>query len=131
MKTVNPELTDEQKEVIVNCGTEAPFSGALLHEKRDGTYRCANCQAELFDSDTKFESGSGWPSFTEPKNVKKVELLTDSSHGMVRTEVRCANCGAHLGHVFDDGPADRGGLRYCVNSLSLQFDPMERHDGKD
>jgi peptide-methionine (R)-S-oxide reductase len=128
MKDVNPNLTKEQKEVILNCGTEAPFSGALLHEKRDGTFKCANCGQVLFDSGTKFESGSGWPSFTEPKNAENVQLLEDSSHGMVRTEVRCGNCGAHLGHVFDDGPADRGGLRYCVNSLSLSFDPDEERE---
>lgn len=128
MKDVNPTLTDEQKEVIVNCGTEAPFSGALLNEKRDGSYACANCGNLLFASDTKFESGSGWPSFTEPKNTENVELLEDTSHGMARTEVRCANCGAHLGHVFPDGPAERGGLRYCINSLSLSFDPTKDSD---
>src|SRR6478609_2185706 len=125
MKEINPNLTDEQKEVIVNSGTEAPFSGALLNEKRDGSYTCANCGQLLFGSDTKFESGSGWPSFTEPKNLENVELLEDTTNGMVRTEVRCGNCGAHLGHVFDDGPRDRGGPRYCINSLSLQFDPKD------
>lgn len=122
MKSINPSLTDEQRDVIVNCGTEAPFSGALLHEDRDGAFLCANCDQVLFDSDTKFDSGSGWPSFTEPKNMENVELLEDSSHGMSRTEVRCGNCGAHLGHVFPDGPRDRGGMRYCVNSLSLKFE---------
>ncbi len=123
MNTINPDLTNEQRDVIVNCGTEAPFSGALLHEKRDGTYKCANCGQVLFGSDTKFDSGSGWPSFTEPKNLENVRLMDDDSHGMHRTEVRCANCDAHLGHVFPDGPSDRGGMRYCVNSLSLSFDP--------
>lgn len=125
MKSINPELTDEQREVIVNCGTEAPFTGALLHEERDGDFLCANCNQVLFDSETKFDSGSGWPSFTEPKNSENVELVEDNSHGMSRMEVRCGNCGAHLGHVFPDGPADRGGMRYCVNSLSLAFEASD------
>lgn len=118
-------LTDEQKHVLFDKGTEAPFSGALLQEKRGGTFMCANCGAELFSSDTKFESGSGWPSFTEPAHLAHVSLTTDSSNGMTRTEVSCAKCGAHLGHMFDDGPSDRGGKRYCINSLSLDFDPDE------
>ena len=131
MQNVNPNLTDEQKDVIVNCGTEAPFSGALLHEKRDGAYACANCSQILFESDTKFDSGSGWPSFTEPKNAENVRLLDDDSHGMRRVEVRCANCDAHLGHMFPDGPVDRGGIRYCVNSLSLAFEPKKNADDKN
>ena len=122
---MNNELSDEQKHVMFEKGTEAPFSGALLQEKRTGSYRCANCQSELFASDTKFESGSGWPSFTEPANRNHVTLATDTSHGMVRTEVTCTNCGAHLGHLFDDGPEDRGGQRYCINSLCLDFRPDE------
>lgn len=119
------DLTDEQKHVLFDKGTEAPFSGKLLHEKRDGTFTCANCGIELFASDTKFDSGSGWPSFTEPKNLKNITLETDETYGMVRTEVTCANCGGHLGHLFDDGPREKGGMRYCINSLSLQFDPNE------
>jgi peptide-methionine (R)-S-oxide reductase len=118
-------LTDEQKRVLEEKGTEPAFSGALLHEGRDGVFRCAKCDAELFASGTKFESGSGWPSFTEPINAEHVELTTDSAHGMVRTEVSCANCGGHLGHVFDDGPADKGGQRFCMNSLSLSFEPED------
>ena len=123
---MNKDLTDEQRRVLFECGTEPAFSGELLHEARDGTFVCANCGAELFGSDTKFDSGSGWPSFTEPKNLAHVTLTDDSSHGMVRTEVTCTNCGGHLGHVFPDGPADKGGQRYCINSLSLQFDPDEK-----
>ncbi len=120
---MNNDLSDEQKHVMFEQGTEAPFSGALLREKRSGSYHCANCGSELFASDTKFESGSGWPSFTEPANRNHVTLTTDTSHGMVRTEVTCTNCGVHLGHLFDDGPKDRGGQRFCVNSLSLDFKP--------
>ena len=120
---MNNDLYDEQKHVMFEQGTEAPFSGALLREKRSGSYHCANCGSELFASDTKFESGSGWPSFTEPANRNHVTLTTDTSHGMVRTEVTCTNCGVHLGHLFDDGPKDRGGQRFCVNSLSLDFKP--------
>jgi peptide-methionine (R)-S-oxide reductase len=120
---MNNDLTDEQKRILFNKGTEPPFSGVLLKEKRSGRYVCANCGTELFSSDTKFDSGSGWPSFTEPANLNHVNLSTDTSQGMVRTEVSCANCGAHLGHVFDDGPADKGGERYCINSLCLNFEP--------
>ena len=120
---MNNDLSDEQKHVMFEQGTEAPFSGALLREKRSGSYHCANCGSELFASDTKFESGSGWPSFTEPANRNHVTLTTDTSHGMGRTEVTCTHCGVHLGHLFDDGPKDRGGQRFCVNSLSLDFKP--------
>lgn len=98
-----------------------PFSGQLLHEKREGSFVCKNCGQELFASGTKFDSGTGWPSFTEPANRKNVLLKADASHGMVRTEVACASCGAHLGHVFDDGPQDKGGQRYCINSACLVF----------
>lgn len=131
MKDMNPTLTDEQKHVMFDKGTEAPFSGALLHEKRRGAFTCANCGEMLFSSDTKFDSGSGWPSFTEPANREHVTLTTDTSHGMVRTEVSCAHCGAHLGHVFDDGPKEAGGERYCINSLCLNFEPAEANDDKD
>lgn len=122
---MNKDLTDEQKQILFNKATEPAFSGALLKEKRRGSYICANCGIELFTSDTKFESGSGWPSFTEPANLNHVALTTDMSHGMIRTEVTCANCGGHLGHVFDDDPVNKGGQRFCVNSLSLNFEPAD------
>jgi peptide-methionine (R)-S-oxide reductase len=116
------ELTPEQYEVLRRKGTERPFTGAYVDNKTDGTYVCAGCGAELFSSGTKFESGTGWPSFTDPMNTEHVELHTDTSHGMVRTEVTCKACGGHLGHVFPDGPGP-GGQRYCINSCSLDFKP--------
>jgi peptide-methionine (R)-S-oxide reductase len=115
------ELTPEQYQVLRKAGTERAFTGKYWNNHEDGTYRCAGCGAELFDSDTKFESGSGWPSFTEPKVADAVELKRDISHGMIRTEVVCKRCGGHLGHVFEDGPRDRGGLRYCMNSCAMEF----------
>lgn len=102
-------------------GTEPPFSGKYVNEKREGTYACAVCAAPLFHSNSKFDSGSGWPSFTAPANGQAVAEHADHSHGMTRTEVTCAHCQAHLGHVFPDGPRDATGLRYCINSLSLDL----------
>jgi peptide-methionine (R)-S-oxide reductase len=114
-------LTPEQYDVLRRKGTERAFTGQYWHEKRDGTYRCAGCGTELFSSDTKFDSGTGWPSFTEPADRANVELLDDFSYGMHRIEVNCATCGGHLGHVFPDGPGQTG-ERYCINSCSLELD---------
>lgn len=120
-------LNDDQYRVLREAGTEAPGSGALLHNKASGTYRCAGCGAPLFGSDTKYDSGSGWPSFTAPVEGEAVDEITDRSHGMERTEVRCKACEGHLGHVFPDGPG-ADGLRYCINSASLDFDPAAAND---
>ena len=114
------DLTPEQYEVLRRQGTERPFTGRYWNVKDDGMYHCAGCGAPLFSSDTKFESGTGWPSFYEPAVAENVEVLRDASHGMIRTEVRCASCGGHLGHVFDDGPNPTG-LRYCLNSGALDL----------
>ena len=114
-------LSPDQYEVLRHQATERPFAGKYVDMKEDGTYHCAGCGAELFSSDTKFESGSGWPSFYEPAVAANVEARQDRSHGMIRTEVVCRRCGGHLGHVFDDGPNPTG-LRYCINSCALDFD---------
>jgi peptide-methionine (R)-S-oxide reductase len=117
-------LTPEQFEVLRNKGTERAFTGAYAFTKEDGMYRCAGCGAPLFSSNTKFDSGTGWPSFWEPAERGAVELHEDLALGMRRVEVTCATCGGHLGHVFDDGP-DPTGERYCMNSVSLRFEPSE------
>jgi peptide-methionine (R)-S-oxide reductase len=117
-------LTPEQFEVTQNGGTERAFTGVYNDTKDKGVYRCVVCDAELFDSDTKYDSGSGWPSFYQPMDSDKVELHEDRSYGMVRTEVTCATCGAHLGHVFPDGPQPTGD-RFCMNSASLNLEKTE------
>lgn len=114
-------LSSEAYHIMHEKGTEIPFSGKLLYEKRGGSYSCANCGAELFSSSAKYDSGSGWPSFTSPLSPKKIISRIDRSYEMTRVEVACASCGAHLGHVFEDGPKDSGGQRYCINSISLDF----------
>jgi peptide-methionine (R)-S-oxide reductase len=116
------ELPEELRRVAREKGTEAPFTGKYWNSHEQGMYKCAVCGAELFSSDTKFDSGTGWPSFTEPANLEHVEIKEDASYGMSRTEVLCKNCGAHLGHVFDDGPKEKGGKRYCINSVCLELE---------
>ena len=118
------ELSPEQYHILREAGTERPGTGQLLNEKRDGSFVCAACGTELFESGTKFDSGSGWPSFTDPANTEHVTLVQDNSMGMRRTEVRCAACDSHLGHMFPDGPG-ASGERYCINSCALEFAPSE------
>jgi peptide-methionine (R)-S-oxide reductase len=120
-KQLNRKLTEDQKDVLFNKATEAPFSGEFLYNEEDGEYVCANCAYAVFGAETKFDSGCGWPSFYDVKNTKAVKLVEDLSHGMQRIEVLCANCGGHLGHVFNDAPDQPTGMRFCINSLSLDF----------
>ncbi len=117
------ELTPEQYRILRQKGTERPFSGEYVHAKADGTYVCAGCGQPLFRSETKYDSGSGWPSFWDVIDQGNVELHLDTSYGMRRSEVTCSRCGGHLGHLFDDGPQETTGLRYCINSASLRLKP--------
>jgi len=119
------KLSPEQFKVLRQCGTEAPFTGKYYKMKKNGNYYCAACGALLFTSDAKYDSGSGWPSFYAPANNKNIVEMKDTSLGMVRTEIKCAHCGSHLGHLFPDGPQPTG-MRYCVNSISLDFKEKEK-----
>lgn len=119
------KLTPEQYNVLREKATDAPFSGALVNNHDSGDYMCAACGTKLFDSATKFESGSGWPSFYDPANTESVKLIEDNTHGMSRTEVVCATCGGHLGHLFNDAHDQPTGNRFCINSTSLDFKPKQ------
>lgn len=121
-KDIREKLSPEEYQVLREGGTEAPWTGAYVDNHESGVYRCKVCGSVLFASDTKFDSGSGWPSFTDPAVAENVGTRTDSSHGMERTEVYCKHCNSHLGHVFDDGPKEAGGKRYCINSVCLDFE---------
>ena len=119
------QLTEQQYRILRQAGTERPFTGKYVNTEDDGVYACAACGNKLFSSETKFHSGSGWPSFWDVINQGNVKLHEDLSHGMRRTEINCAQCGGHLGHVFPDGPRDKTGLRYCINSAALEFEGSE------
>jgi peptide-methionine (R)-S-oxide reductase len=125
LKTLAAGLTPEERRVLLHHGTEPPFCGGLLNQKKDGVYVCRLCSLPLFRSTTKFESGTGWPSFYEAFDPDHIAYLRDSSHGMVRVEIRCGRCDGHLGHVFNDGPPPTG-ARYCLNSVSLRFIEAEQ-----
>lgn len=122
---IKKKLTPEQYRILREKGTEAPFTGKLLHNKEKGAYVCPVCGAELFSSDTKFDSGSGWPSFYNVASTDAVKLTEDRAHGMQRIEASCASCGSHLGHVFNDAPQTPTGMRFCINSASLKFRPKK------
>lgn len=125
------KLTPGQYHILREKGTEAPFTGKYLNHKEKGIYICVVCGAQIFSSDTKFNSGSGWPSFSDPANTKAVKLIEDNHHGLRRVEVTCASCGSHLGHVFNDAPDQLTGMRFCINSASLGFMPGEDNRSKN
>jgi len=124
---IKKKLKPEEYEVLRKGGTEVPFTGKFLDNKEKGTYKCKVCGGALFSSDTKFDSQTGWPSFTDVISNQNVITKEDTSHGINRVEVLCKNCGSHLGHVFPDGPEDRGGKRYCINSVCLEFEPEQNN----
>ena len=122
---ITARLTEEERDVLLEHGTEAAFCGVFLDNHKDGVYTCRFCGLPLFRSSAKFDSGTGWPSFFEPYDEAHIRRVRDTSYGMVRVEEVCARCGSHLGHVFPDGPRNKGGLRYCINSASLRFVPLD------